>query len=100
MKTSCPLMWLVICTAPSMFGDTTPSCNGPSCQLWHKCRRENQCLKCGKEMDNGKCPECEPKPTTKLCPDCGGDGFNHRDSYRCKTCNGNGVVTIPPNERS
>lgn len=48
MKTSCPLMWLVICTAPGMFGETTPSCNGPNCQLWHKCRRPDQCPVCGK----------------------------------------------------
>lgn len=47
MKTTCPIIMLATCVNPGMFGDITPTCNGPNCQLWHKCRRPDQCPKCG-----------------------------------------------------
>jgi hypothetical protein len=44
MKTICPIMYLA---APAGYNHEISDCIGPKCQWWHKCRRPDQCPKCG-----------------------------------------------------
>ena len=43
MNTTCPLFVSLLLSGQADNAD----CEGPNCQLWHKCRRPDQCPKCG-----------------------------------------------------
>lgn len=51
MDTMCPIISVGALIAVSMgltAKERAGHCLGPSCQLWQKCRKPNQCPECGK----------------------------------------------------
>lgn len=47
METTCPLFTIAEAIAWTKEEDWPDKCTGPRCQWWTKCRRPDQCPKCG-----------------------------------------------------
>ena len=42
-----------------------------------------------------ECPVCGSRPT-RVCPRCGGEGYNEDSNFRCDNCDATGEVPIEP----